>query len=133
MGSTFKIFTAAQALELGIANRNTDYETKSPLRWGKFRIRDFHDYGDSLTLEEIIVKSSNIGTAKIAQEIGAERQKAFLGKLGFLEPVPVALPEAAKTKPLLPKNWSEISTMTISYGHGLAGDPAASCHGLMPP
>ena len=123
LGSTFKIFTAAQALELGLANRNTVFETKSPLIWGKYRIRDFHKLDDHLTLEQIIVESSNIGTAKIAQEIGAERQRAFLGQLGFMDPVPVTLPEATKTKPLLPPKWSEISTMTISYGHGLAATP----------
>ena len=123
LGSTFKIFTAAQAMELGLAGPETMIDTKGPLTWGRFRIRDFRNYGPELSLRDVIVKSSNIGTARIAVEIGAERQQEFLGMLGFMEPVPVTLPEARKTKPLQPKRWSEISTMTISYGHGLAATP----------
>ncbi|MEO1276146.1 MAG: penicillin-binding protein 2 [Pseudomonadota bacterium] len=123
LGSTFKIFTAAQALETGLAAPSTMIDTKGPLTWGRFRIRDLHNREKRLSLTDVIVKSSNIGTARIAVEIGAERQQAFLSDLGFLEPVPVSLPEASKTKPLLPKRWSEISVMTISYGHGLAATP----------
>ncbi|MHA3913793.1 peptidoglycan D,D-transpeptidase FtsI family protein [Halovulum sp. GXIMD14793] len=123
MGSTFKIFTAGMGMEYGFAAPSTMIETKGPMKWGRFTIRDFHDYGPKLSLTDVIVKSSNIGTAKIAVEVGAERQKAFLGRLGFLEPSPVELPAARKTKPLLPPKWSEISTITISYGHGLAATP----------
>ncbi|MEM8869159.1 MAG: penicillin-binding protein 2 [Pseudomonadota bacterium] len=123
LGSTFKVFAAAQAIELGLAGPETVIDTKGPMAWGRFRIRDFHDYGPRMTLNEVVVKSSNIGTARIALEIGAERQQAFLETLGFMEPVPVTLPEARRTKPLKPKRWSEISTMTISYGHGLAATP----------
>ncbi len=123
LGSTFKIFAAAQALELGIANPATMYDTKGPLTWGRFKIRDFHDYGPRLSLRDVIVKSSNIGTARIAMDIGADRQRAFLDRLGLLTAVPVSLPEAGRSKPLLPANWSEISAMTISYGHGIAATP----------
>ena len=123
LGSTFKIFTAAQAIETGLVNSATMIDTKGPLRWGKYKIRDFRNYGDSLSVEDVIVKSSNIGTARIAMDIGAERQRAFLASLGFLEPTPLELIESASGKPLLPKRWSEISTMTISYGHGLSASP----------
>ncbi len=123
LGSTFKIFTAAQAMELGLAGPDTVIDTSGPLTWGRFRIRDFRNYGPTLSLRDVIVKSSNIGTARVAVEIGAVRQKEFLRQLGFMEPVPVTLPEAGKTRPLVPKRWSEISTMTISYGHGLAATP----------
>ncbi len=123
MGSTLKIFTAAMGLETGLYAASTMIDTKGPLVWGKFKIRDFHDYGPLLSLRDVIVKSSNIGTARIAIEAGAERQKAYLRKLGFLEPVPVELPEARRSKPLLPSRWSELSTMTISYGHGIAITP----------
>ncbi|MCP4818525.1 MAG: penicillin-binding protein 2 [Shimia sp.] len=123
LGSTFKIFTAAQSMDLGLANPSTLINTAGPLRWGKFRIRDFRNYGSELTVTKIIVKSSNIGTARMAQVIGAERQKAFLGAMGFFEPTPVELVEAKGAEPLLPKNWSELSTMTISYGHGMSASP----------
>ena len=120
LGSTFKIFTVAQAMELGLVNTATVIDTKGPLRWGRHRIRDFRNYGDSLSVEEIIVKSSNIGTARIAMMLGADRQRGFLETLGFLAPTSVELFEAKASRPLRPANWSEISTMTISYGHGLS-------------
>ena len=123
LGSTFKIFAIGQALDLGLVSADTMIDTKGPLVWGKYKIRDFHDYGKQLSVTDVIVKSSNIGTAHIAQMIGAARQQEFLKTLGFLEPTTVELVEAPTGKPLLPKKWSEISTMTISYGHGLSASP----------
>jgi len=123
LGSTFKVFAAAQALELGLVSPNTMIDTRGPLRWGKFRIRDFHDYGARLSVTDVVVKSSNVGTARIAAEIGADRQRDFLGALGLLEPTALELVEAPGAHPLLPSNWSELSAMTISYGHGLSSSP----------
>lgn len=123
LGSVFKIFTTAQAMDLGLVNQNTLIETAGPLEWGPFRIRDFHDYGDQLSVTDIIVKSSNIGTARLAMMIGAHRQEDFLRSLGFLDATPIEMIEAPTGQPLLPPNWSEISTMTISYGHGLSVSP----------
>jgi len=123
LGSTFKIFAVAQAMELGLINPETMINTNGPLQWGKFRIRDFHDYGAQLSATDVIVQSSNIGTARIAMQIGAERQQEFLRSLGFMEATPVELQEAPSGAPLLPRNWSELSTMTISYGHGLSSSP----------
>ncbi|MEO1640418.1 MAG: penicillin-binding protein 2 [Pseudomonadota bacterium] len=123
LGSVFKIFTTAQAMELGLINPNTMIDTQGPLTWGRFRIRDFKDYGPELSTTDVIVESSNIGTARIAMQIGAERQREFLDSLGFLAPTPLEMVEAPTGRPLLPPNWSEISTMTISYGHGLSSSP----------
>ncbi len=123
LGSTFKILTVAQAMELGLVNPDTVIDTKGPLRWGRYRIHDFGRYGDALTVEQIIVKSSNIGTARIAMMLGGDRQRAFLDRLGFMKPTNVELVEAGAGRPLIPSNWSEISTMTISYGHGLSASP----------
>ncbi|MCV2893315.1 peptidoglycan D,D-transpeptidase FtsI family protein [Lentibacter sp. XHP0401] len=123
LGSTFKVFTIAQAYELGLVSPSTMIDTRGPLVWGKYRIRDFHNYGKELDVETVLTKSSNIGTARIAQMIGAKRQREFLESLGMLEPTAVEMPEAGGGQPLIPKNWSEISTMTISYGHGLSATP----------
>jgi cell division protein FtsI (penicillin-binding protein 3) len=123
LGSVFKIFAIAQAIETGLVGASTMIDTTGPLRWGKYRIRDFHNYGKQLSVTEVVVKSSNIGTARIAQLIGAERQQEFLATLGLLDATSVELAEAHGARPLKPKNWSEISAMTISYGHGLSTSP----------
>ena len=123
LGSTFKIFTLAQAMELGVVNSKTVIDIRGPIHWGKFRITDYRDYGKELKASEVIVKSSNIGTARIAKLIGAEEQKQFLESLGFFETIPLEMVEAKGGKPLVPENWSELSTMTISYGHGLSATP----------
>jgi len=125
LGSTYKIFTAAQAMNLGLANPETQIDTQGPMTWGRFKIREFQgkDYGPRLSLSDVIVKSSNVGTARLALEIGAERQRAFLGRLGLLDPSPIELIEAPGVTPLVPKRWSEITTITASYGHGISASP----------
>lgn len=125
LGSTFKIFAAAQAMELGLMTPDTMIPATPPFKWGKHRIREFegHNYGPMLSLKGMIVKSSNVATAHVAQEIGVTRQKAFLDSLGFLDATPVELTEASGAKPLLPPNWSELSTITIGFGHGLSASP----------
>lgn len=123
LGSTFKIFAVAQGIEERLVSASTWIDTTGPLKWGTHRIRDFRDHGPALTVEDIIVESSNIGTARVAMMIGPERQQKFLNELGFFAPTPVELIEAPGAKPLLPKKWSEIHTMTVSYGHGLSASP----------
>lgn len=123
LGSVFKIFTAAQAMKEGIVTPDTMLDTKGPLVWGRFRIRDFRNYGSKLSVTDVIVKSSNIGTARMAMEIGAERQKVFFRKLGLFDPTPVELVEAPYAKPIVQKNWSEITTITAAYGQGIAVSP----------
>jgi cell division protein FtsI (penicillin-binding protein 3) len=123
LGSAFKPFTVALALDTGLVSPQTMIDTKGPMRWGRYTIRDFRNYGARLTVEDVIVKSSNIGTARIAIEQGSAAQQRFLGQLGFLEPVSVELSEAARTTPLVPERWSDLTTMTVSYGHGIAVTP----------
>ncbi len=124
LGSVFKIFTAAQAIELGLVNENTVINTSTPLKISGFTISEFQNknYGD-LSVADVIVKSSNRGTGRLALMIGGERQRAFLDSLGLLEPTPLEMVEAPTGTPLLPKRWSDLSTTTISYGHGLSSSP----------
>ena len=123
LGSVGKVFAVAQALDLGLVTPASMVNTQGPLTWGRFRIRDFRNYGPALSVTDVIVKSSNIGTARLAMQIGAARQQAFLRALGLLDALPVELAEAPGARPLLPRQWSEISTMTVSYGHGLSFSP----------
>lgn len=123
LGSVFKLFTLAQAMDEGLLNPSTMIDTRGPLRWGRFAINDFRNYGASLSVRDVFVKSSNIGTARIAQMIGVERQREFLERLGLLEPTAIELTEAPTARPRTPDNWSELSLMTISYGHGMSSSP----------
>ncbi len=123
LGSTFKVFAIAQALDLGLVSPTTLIDTKGPIRWGKHRIRDMHRMDPIMSVTDVLVESSNVGTARIAQMIGAERQQDFLMRLGLGAALPVELAEATKAKPLLPPRWSELSAMTVSYGHGISVSP----------
>lgn len=123
LGSTFKIFPVAQALDLKLINPNSGINSKSPMKIGKYLIHDFHNYGSQLSATDVIVKSSNVGTVRIAQMVGPERQKQFLGDLGFLEPTPVEMVEAPTGQPLVPKRWPAVTSATVSFGHGLAASP----------
>ncbi|MDE0761173.1 MAG: penicillin-binding protein 2 [Planktomarina sp.] len=121
-GSVFKTFTVAQAMELGLVEADTMIDTKR-FRWGKYAIKDYRNYGPELTVEKVLVKSSNVGTARLSQMIGADSQKSFLKSLGLLAATPIELVEGSTAKPQFPSKWSEIATMTISYGHGISGSP----------
>ncbi|RYH02677.1 penicillin-binding protein 2 [Salipiger sp. IMCC34102] len=123
LGSTFKIFAAAQAMELGLVNPQTMIDTKGPLSFGRQRIRDFHRMDPMMTVTDVIAESSNVGTARIALQIGGERQKDFLGELGLTEPTQIELTEAPTGRPLLPPRWGEVTTATISFGHGMSVSP----------
>ncbi|AUH34118.1 peptidoglycan D,D-transpeptidase FtsI family protein [Paracoccus tegillarcae] len=123
LGSTFKIFPVVQAMDLGLINPNTQINSSTPMQIGKYRIRDFHNYGKSLSVTDVIVKSSNVATVRIAQMLGADRQKAFLEELGFFAPTPIEMVEAPTGKPLVPKRWPAVTSATVSFGHGLAASP----------
>jgi cell division protein FtsI (penicillin-binding protein 3) len=125
LGSTFKIFAVAQAMELGLVNPDTLVDANAPMTWGKYKIKEFegHNYGPLLAVTDVIAKSSNVGTAHIALMIGPLRQQAFLKSMGFFEATPVELVEAPGAKPLIPKKWPEIVTITTSYGHGMSASP----------
>lgn len=124
LGSTFKAFTIATALETGVVTDLAKrYDATRPLIMGGFRIRDDHAQNRWLTVPEIFIHSSNIGTARMALEMGRERQRAMLAALGFLKPVEIELNERARPQFPPLSNWGDLATMTISYGHGLTVSP----------
>ena len=124
LGSAFKIFTAAQGIDLGLVSAETVIDTSGPMRVGGFPIGEFRgkNYG-KLSVQDIIVHSSNRGTGRIALQIGVERQQEFLKNLGFFDATSFEIVEAAGGRPLLPKRWTDLSAVTISYGHGLSTSP----------
>lgn len=121
MGSTFKTLTAAMALDYGTTSMKSGYDATRPIKIASFTITDTHPQNRWLSVPEIFAYSSNIGTVKMALDVGVERQKAFLAKLGLMKPVALELPE--RSQPLYPQDWKPINLMTISYGHGMAVSP----------
>jgi len=128
MGSVFKLFNTAIALETGTSTLNSVYDATEPLAIGGFRIRDYHGENRWLTLPEILVHSSNIGSARMAMAFGGETQQQYLKKLGMLDKPQIELPEVGG--PLVPNPWRDINTMTISFGHGLAVTPLQVVSGI---
>jgi cell division protein FtsI (penicillin-binding protein 3) len=117
MGSTFKALSIAMALDCGKVTLNSQIDARDSLRYGHFTIHDFHAQRRYLTVPEVFTYSSNIGAARMALMVGVEGHKAFLAKMGQLTELHTELPETAK--PLVPRNWGELNTMTIAFGQGL--------------
>ncbi len=128
MGSTFKAFTLAMALDSGKATLNSLWDARGALRYGRFRINDDHPMGRALTTREVFTYSSNIGAARMALAMGVDAHKAFLRKMGQLERLRTELPES--TAPLVPRRWGELNTVTISFGHGLSVAPLQAVMGI---
>lgn len=121
LGSVMKIFTNALAFEDGLVKMDDVYNVREPIKYGRFTIKDDHAVKDEMTVGEIFAYSSNIGTVKIAEKIGASNQKDFLEKIGLLKKVETDFPGLGR--PIYPKIWREINLFTISYGHGIAITP----------
>lgn len=123
LGSIMKGLTIAMALETKSVSLNDVYYVKAPLKAARFTIHDYKPKFSYLSIPQIFMYSSNIGTAMISLEVGGATQRKFLKNWGLFDPLKIELPE--KGQPMYPseKNWSEISTMTISFGHGIAITP----------
>ena len=128
MGSTFKTFTMAMAMESGTANMKSSYDADHPLKIANYTISDAHPMHRWLTMPEIYAYSSNLGTARMALDVGAKKQRAFLESVGMMKPVSIELPEKSST--LYPKEWKEINSATIAYGHGIAVSPLHLVQGV---
>jgi cell division protein FtsI (penicillin-binding protein 3) len=121
MGSVFKLLTAAMALDTGAVELTDSFNTSKPIKIARFTINDYKPKGPELTVPEIMIHSSNIGTVHMVERVGIETQQRYLGDFGLLEPAAIELPEVGA--PLVPRPWREISMMTVSYGHGLSVSP----------
>ena len=128
MGSTFKIFNTAMALEEGTTSLTGGYDATNPIKISRFTINDDHPKARWLSTPEIFMYSSNIGSVKMAMDAGTEAQKAFMGRIGFLGKLPLELPE--RGRPLWPSTWREINTMTIAFGHGISVSPMHLASGV---
>jgi cell division protein FtsI (penicillin-binding protein 3) len=121
LGSVFKIFNTAMALESGKVAITDRFDTMHAIKVGRFSITDYHPENHPLTVPEIFLHSSNIGSALMAEKVGTATQRAFLGSLNLLTKPSFEVPELGR--PLVPSPWRDISTLTVSYGHGIAVTP----------
>ncbi|AKH99586.1 cell division protein FtsI/penicillin-binding protein 2 [Hoeflea sp. IMCC20628] len=121
MGSTFKAFTTAMALDSGKVKITDSFDARGSIRIGGFTIRDFHGKNRVLTVPEIFIYSSNIGTARMADLVGIDGHQEFLTRMGLLTRMQTELPEVAT--PHQPDVWKKINSITISFGHGVSTTP----------
>ncbi|MEC7195005.1 MAG: penicillin-binding protein 2, partial [Pseudomonadota bacterium] len=119
MGSTFKIFPVAQGLEKNLFKLDSLIDTR-PFKISSKKIEDKYKFDNKSSVNEIIVRSSNVGAAKISLMVGETGLKEIFSTLGLLEPVNLELKEANLTQPIIPKNWQDISLATLSYGYGMS-------------
>jgi cell division protein FtsI (penicillin-binding protein 3) len=128
MGSTMKLFTVAMALDSGSTTLSGGYDASRPLRVSRFTISDYHPKKRWLSTPEVLVYSSNIGSALMALDVGTTLQRQYLHRFGLLEAAGIELPEVGV--PLVPNPWREINTMTVGFGHGLAITPLQLANGV---
>ncbi len=121
LGSVFKIFTVAMGLEFGLISSDMTFDTSEPLHFGKFQTDDVHPQRRPLTPAEILIYSSNIGSAKIAKLATADQINEFWVRLGLYDNLDLPLLERTTTK--FPARFGEAEQITTSYGHGIATSP----------
>jgi len=129
-GSTFKLQTAAMALQDGVAHVWDRFSTR-PIHVGRYTITDMKTdhFAPWLALPAVMAYSSNPAAAHIALDVGAHRQRDWLRNMGFFGRVPVELPEAGL--PIVPplRSWGLSTVMTVGFGHGVAEPPLAIVRG----
>ncbi|MFC7476124.1 peptidoglycan D,D-transpeptidase FtsI family protein [Dankookia sp. GCM10030260] len=122
-GSTFKLLTAAMALDAGTANIWSSFDASKPIRYGRFTISDYKGKHRALVLPEVLAYSSNLGAAHMAMGVGPARHREFMARMGMLNRLGLEVPETAR--PLAPSAnaWRDINTMTVAFGHGISVTP----------
>ncbi len=122
-GSTFKLQTVGMALDDSVIHLWDKFDTVDHIHIGRFTITDFEPEHHNMAVPEIIAVSSNIGASHIALAVGAERQRAWLRKLGFFARSPIQLPESAAPLVQPASVWKTATIMTVSFGNGIAVTP----------
>ncbi|WP_337996131.1 penicillin-binding protein 2 [Oleispirillum naphthae] len=122
IGSVFKIFNTAIALESGKIHVSDRFDATAPVQIARYTIHDLHPQKRWLSVPEILVHSSNIGSARMALDFGAETQRAFLGRFGLLSASAVELPEVGGPQ-VPPAPWGQITVATVAFGHGISVSP----------
>ena len=122
MGSVFKTFTIAAAVDAGRADMNSMIDASSAYMIGTRRITDFHATYRVLCIEEVYLHSSNIGSSKLAVGMGGPMMRDYMTRFGFLEKAPIELRESAR--PILPRDWSDTTLASMSFGYGISITPA---------
>jgi len=121
LGSVFKTFTIALALEENTFSPKTIINNiPDKIKCSRYTIGDIHDFPDSLTVQDILIRSSNIGALMIARQIGEKKLKNFIENLGLLNVIDFELEEIGQP---LKFNWGKCKLETVSYGHGITTTP----------
>ena len=120
-GSVLKIFNTAMSLESGKVKVSDKFDATQPLKLKYNVIKDYRGENRWLSVPEILVYSSNIGSARMALKVGGNEQRNFLEKIGFFNELPIEVAE--RGKPLIPRQWGESTIATVAYGYGLAVSP----------
>jgi len=123
LGSIFKTFTVAMALDTGQADIHRVLPTDTPLEVGGEQIHDAAPVRRRLTTAEVFVRSSNVGAGYLALEAGLQTQREYLWRFGLMDRAPVGYAESAR--PLRPEEWDETARATVGFGHGMAVSPVA--------
>jgi cell division protein FtsI (penicillin-binding protein 3) len=123
LGSTFKPFTLAMALDSGVVSGPGQMlNCPNVLPAYGHLVHDTHPFGRQCSIAEAMMESSNIAMGQIADKLGKTRQQAWLKKMGFLDKAEIELKE--KGRPLTPgSRWGPFETMTIGFGQGIAVAP----------
>ena len=122
LGSVFKTFTYAAGLKEGLIEPDTEFlNLEKKIFCSKFPIREYDNkIPSNLTAEEILIRSGNIGSVRIAQKVGEEKFKKFLSDLGLLTTLDFDIEEIGKP---LKFNWGKCKLATSAYGHGITTTP----------
>ncbi|MDP3803351.1 penicillin-binding protein 2 [Brevundimonas sp.] len=120
MGSVFKTFTVAAAIDTGRADMNTLLDASEALQIGRRRITDFHAQNKVMTLEEVYLHSSNIGTSLLSTQMGPRVMRDYFDRFGLLSTAPFEIPSE---NPILPRDWSDSTLASLSFGYGVSITP----------